>query len=318
MSEVIKQLFTEKFRPSNLAQLIAPPRIKDELRNGLTQNILLYGSPGTGKSSTLFILAENHPTLFVNASSEGGVDTVRNKIPKFCSTMSLEAGKEKLKCVILDELDGATDEFFKALRVIMEKFSNTTRFIASCNYIQKIPEAISESRFHFISYDAINKEEEDYIFGEYVKRIGIILNAAKVSYTDELLKKFVKNEFPDMRALLNKVQSFYLRGVKELDEKNFNVNFDFKDLFDLCLSDSKPYQNYKFISSEYSSRIDDALNALGEDFIEYITSNASDKVSKIPMIIIAVAEHQAQRTQVIDPLITLLSCIYKIQIILHS
>ncbi|MCK9447087.1 AAA family ATPase [bacterium] len=315
---VISDLFTEKFRPKDLGTLIAPSRIKNQLAQGLIQNILLYGSAGTGKSSSLFILSKDYTTLYINASSERGIDTLREKIGKFCATISLEGNKEKLKCVILDELDGATTEFFNAFKASMEKYSNVARFIASCNYIQKIPDAI-QSRFNCISFDPINNEEEEYIIEEYKKRIAIIFNATKITYTSEILNKFVRNDFPDMRSLLNKVQSFYLQGIKELNDKNFNINYDFEDLYKLCLNKpDKPYENYKFIISEYSSKIDDALNSLSNDFIEYIKTNAPNKLDKIPMIIITTAEHQAQRTLVIDPIITLLSVVYKIQLIVNS
>ena len=314
----VNELFTEKFRPQNLNQLIAPPRVKEELKEGLIQNVLLYGTPGTGKTSTLFILAKDRPFLYINASEEGGIDTIREKISKFCSTISLEDGKENLKCVILDELDGASESFFKALRAVMERYSNTARFIASCNYIQKIPEAIGESRFHRISFDPINKGEEEYLMAEYEKRVGAILGAAKVEYTPDLLTKFVHNDFPDLRALMNKVQSFYLRGVKKLDEKIFNANFDFQNLFDLCLKSSdKPYDNYKHIINEYGARIDESLVALGNDFPEYLKNVAPDKIDKLPMILIALADYQYQKAFAIDPLITLLAAIFKIQQILN-
>jgi DNA polymerase III delta prime subunit len=313
---VINELFTEKFRPKDLGQLIAPPRIKDELNKGLVQNLLLYGTPGTGKTSTLKILAKPYTTLYINASSERGIDTIRNTIPRFCSSISLMGGKEQLKCVILDEIDGATVDFFDAFKASMEKYAHIVRFIASCNYIKKVPEAI-QSRFHCISYDPINDEEEKFIIGEYRKRVSKIFDAIKLEYTEDALNKFVKNDFPDMRRLMNKVQSFYLSGTKQLNEKNFNINFQYEDLFNMCLAGpDKPYENYKIIVGEYASRIDETLDALGIDFVEYIKSKAPTKIDKIPLIIIAVAEHQAQRTMVIDPLITLLSCVMKIQTIL--
>jgi DNA polymerase III delta prime subunit len=318
MSNVVTQLFSEKFRPKDFSTLIVPDRIKSELSRGLVQNLLLYGSPGTGKTSTLFILAKNHTNLYINAREEANIDIIRNKVSRFCSVMSLEEGKEKLKCVIFDEFDGASNAFFDAIKVPIEKYAHMARFIASTNYINKIPDGVL-SRFNCISYDAINNEEKDYLLSEYKKRIALILNAIKIAYTPEILHEFVNNEFPDMRRLMNKLQSFYLQGIKELNEKNFNINFDYEDLYKLCLGKpDKPYENYKFIVGQYASEIDNALNALGEDLIEYIKSNAPNKVDKVPMIIIAVAEHQAQRTLVIDPLITLLSCVYKIQIIINS
>lgn len=313
---IVRELFTEKFRPKTLNQLIAPQRIKTELSQGVIQNILLYGSAGTGKTSSLFILAENHPRLYINASSERGIDTIREKISKFCSTISLEGGNENLKVVILDEIDGATEEFYKALRAVMERYASTSRFIASCNHIQKVPDAI-QSRFHMISFDPINNEEEKFLIEEYKKRIIIILEAIKITYTEEILTKFVMNDFPDMRTLMQKLQSFYYRKIKELDPKDFNINFDFKDLFDLCLLKPNPVDNYKFIINQYGTRIDEALVVLGRDFPEYLKNNSPKKIDKLPLIIIAVAEYQYQKEFVIDPLITLLACVFKIQQILQ-
>lgn len=318
MSDTINQLFTEKFRPKELSSLIAPDRIKKELSRGLIQNLLLYGSPGTGKTSTLWILAKGHPTLYINAREEANVETIRNKVSKFCSVMSLEEGREKLKCVIFDEFDGASGAFFDAIKVPIEKYANMARFIASTNYIQKIPDGVKD-RFNLISYDAIDLKEEEYLISEYKKRVVLILNACKIRYTEEILDKFVRNDFPSMRRLMNKLQSFYLQKIEEINDKNFNINFDYEDLYKMCLQKpDKPYENYKFIVGEYGSRIDDAIASLSEDFIEYIKSNAPNKLDKVPMIIISAAEHQAQRTFVIDPLITLLSLVYKIQMIINS
>jgi DNA polymerase III delta prime subunit len=316
MSSVINELFTEKFRPKNLDQLIAPSRIKNELNKGLVQNLLLHGSAGTGKTSAAFILSNPYNTLYINAREDANVEFVRNKVSRFCASISLEGGKEKMKCVFIDEFDGASAGFFDAIKVPMEKYVKNARFIACTNFIQLIPDAV-QSRFNCISFDSINNEEEIYVFEEYKKRIKLILTAAKITYTEEILDKFVHNDFPDMRKLMNKIQSFYLRGIKELNAKNFNINYDYVDLFKLCLNGpEKPYENYKLIISEYSSKIDDAMMAIGSDFIEYLKNNVPNKMDKIPLVIITTAEHQAQRTMVIDPIITLLSLIFKLQTIL--
>lgn len=314
---VVKELFTERFRPKNLDNLIAPERIKSELRKGLIQNVLLHGTPGTGKTSTLFILAQNHSYKYINASAEGRIDTIREAISDFCSGISLlEDGHNALKCVILDEIDGASEEFFKALRPSMERFASVARFVASCNYIHKVPEPV-QSRFNCISYDPINSEEEEYVSKEYEKRIGVILTAAKIKFDPETLQKFIKNDFPDMRSLLNKVQSFYNQGLTQLDPKFFNINFNYQDLFDLCLkTPDKPYESYKVVTSEYSSRIDEALTVLGTDLPEYIKKVAPNKMDRLPSVIISIAEYQYQKQFTIDPMITLLAAIYKIQTIM--
>jgi len=324
MSQV-NELFTEKFRPQKLEQLIAPERVKSQLKHGLIQNLLLFGSPGTGKTSTLFILAKNHPYLYINASDQRGIDIIRDNVVPFCSSISLEEGREKLKCIILDELDGATPEFFKALRAVMEKYAKSARFVASCNFLNKIPEPIWESRFLPVSYDPINDEEKEYLMGEYKKRVGAILQAAKISYTEEILHQFIKNDFPDLRALMNKIQSLHLRGAVELSAENMATSSDFGDLFHICIDPPKgqdgkikAYENYKLIVNQFGSRIDESLTALGSDFPEYLKNMAPARLDKLPLVLIATAEYQYQKSFVIDPLITLLAAVFRIQQILNS
>jgi DNA polymerase III delta prime subunit len=319
MSSIISELFVEKFRPQKIEQLIAVPRVKDQLKDGLNQNLLLYGSAGTGKTSSAWILAKGHPTLFLNASEERGIDIIRDRIIPFCSTMSLEDGMERLKCVILDELDGATTDFFGAFRPIMEKFSKNVRFIASCNTVQKVPNPVGGSRFLPIAYDPITKEEEIYLKGEYKKRIGAILKAVKISYTEEIIDKFIHNDFPDLRALMNKVQSLHIRGIGELTLDNIVTTSDFKDLFQLCLNKpEKPYENYKVIVDQFGSKVDESLMALGNDFPEFLKNAAPEKLDKLPGVLISLAEYQYQKAFCVDPLITLLAAVLRIQQILNN
>lgn len=315
----IQELFTEKFRPQKLDQLIVPPRVRAQLEEGLIQNILLYGSPGNGKTSSLFIMAKDHPYLYINASDQRGINIIRDNLIPFCSSISLEEGKNKLKCVILDELDGATTEFYQALRAVMEKFAKTTRFIASCNFFNKIPAPIWESRFLPISYDPIDVKEQEYLMGEYKKRVALILQAAKISFDEEILDQFVKRDFPDMRALMNKIQSLHIRKVEKLTAENTATSSDFGDLFKLCLQKpDKPYENYKLIVNQFGSKIDESLAALGSDFPEYLKNMAPARLDKLPAVLIATAEYQYQKAFVIDPLITLLAAVFRIQQILNA
>ena len=154
------QLFTEKFRPKNLEQMILPDRIRKSVGTGeLHQNYLFYGSPGLGKTSLAKVLANNYPYLYINVSDESSVDVIREKITNWCSTISLLDGAERFKVVVLDEMDGASDQFYKALRATIEKFADTARFIGTCNYINKVPDPV-QSRFTCISFDFLSKEEE--------------------------------------------------------------------------------------------------------------------------------------------------------------
>ena len=139
--------------------MILPQRIKDAFKNGLQQNVLLTGSPGSGKTSLAKILSENSPRLFINVSDESSVETVREKITGFCSTISIMNEENATKVVVLDEFDGASDQFYKALRGTIEKFAKNTRFVATCNWINKVPDPI-KSRFEIFLFDPVNKEEE--------------------------------------------------------------------------------------------------------------------------------------------------------------
>ena len=100
------------------------------------------------------------------------------------------------------------------------------------------------------------------------------------------------------------------------DIKKFNSIY--KDVFELVFNNVDPIQNYKYLVSEYSNRVDDVLQALGDEFIEYINMEKPGSKKHIPHIIVAVAEHQAQRVNVIDPVITMLSCIFKLQTIINE
>ena len=133
------------------------------------------------------------------------------------------------------------------------------------------------------------------------------------------LVEFVKRNFPDLRTTLNKLQGYKTQGTQNItidDVKKFNSVY--KDMFDLIFNQMDPVVNYKYIVGEYSNRVDDVLQTLGQEFIEYIQTEKPQNARHIPQIAICVAEHQAQRTLVIDPVITLLACVYKIQTIVNG
>ena len=133
-----QKLFTEIFRPKTLDGLILLPRIQAELGRGLVTNILLYGPAGSGKTSIARILTEGYDYLYLNGSSENGIDIVRNQIVSFASQLSLENGAEKLKIVYIDECDGFTEASWSAMRETIEHYANSVRFIMTCNKFDKI------------------------------------------------------------------------------------------------------------------------------------------------------------------------------------
>ena len=310
----INQLFTEKYRPKNLDELILPDAVMNKFKDGLVQNMLFAGSPGTGKTSTAKAVVNQFglPYLYINASTDTSVDVIRTRITDFCSTVSIMDEPGMFKVVILDEVDGVSDQFFKALRATMEQFASNSRFIATCNYINKLPDPIL-SRYEVINFD-FDKEEETELTKKYIRRVYDICKQEDMTIEKDALVEFVRRNFPDLRSTLNKLQGFKTQGTNNItvgDVKRFNSVY--KDVFELIFNESDPAKNYQLLVSNYSNRVDDILQTLGEEFVEYIQQEQLQSVKHIPQIIISVAKHQSQRVHVIDPVITMLSCVYEIQ-----
>ena len=316
---MIQELFTEKYRPKTLEQMILPDRIRKSVGTGeLQQNYLFYGSPGLGKTSLAKVMASNYPFLYINVSDESSVDTIREKITNWCSTISLLDGAEKYKVVILDEMDGASDQFYKALRATIEKFAATARFIGTCNYINKVPDPV-QSRFTCLSFDFVNKEEEKEVMVEFIKRTWSILKNANISIEKDAVIEFVKRNFPDMRSILNKTQNFIIQGVKEIKLEDIKqLNYSYRDIFEMCCKPANAHENYKFLMTNYNNKVDDVLASLATELPEYVNENHPTKAAKIPQIVIKAAHYQSQRVTVIDPAISMLAAVFECQMILNS
>ena len=259
------------------------------------------------------ILMKNHPHIFINVSDESSVETIRTKVHDFCSTVSIMDGENQTKIVILDEFDGASDQFYKALRGTIEKYAKGTRFIATCNYLNKIPDAI-KSRFEVYDFDPINKQEETEIQQQWKDRISKILSALSINHDDKTLDLFTRRYFPDMRSALNTIQRWNIDGIKDLTESKINeVLWDHEEIFELIFSKPDPVKNYQHVVGQYSSKTNEVMSSLSSDFIKWIQEKRPQNANLIPGIIITVAKYQAERNLVIDPVVSLLALIFTLQ-----
>jgi DNA polymerase III delta prime subunit len=313
-----KLLWTERYRPSTIDELIVPQRIYDKLNKGLYQNFLFYGSPGTGKTSAAKVLASGNPVLYINCSVETGVDTVRTNIMEWCSTLSVIDGEKKLKVVILDEFDGVSDAYMKALRGTIEQYHQTARFIATCNYFNKIPDNI-QSRFECINFD-FSENEEAEIEKKYFKRVYDIIKTEGMDIEKDALIELVKRKFPDLRSIVSTLQGYHAEGKTKITSEDVKkYNGVFKDLYIHILNpDNDEVKNYEYLVSNYSSKVDDVIQSLGTDFIEYLQMENPTLLRKIGEICYEVNSHSHQLRFVIDPVVTMLSLVYKIQSIVRS
>jgi DNA polymerase III delta prime subunit len=316
-------LINEQLRPRKLDEAVLVKRVRDQLYNELNSpqhlvsNILFYGRAGTGKTTLSRILANatGADPKVINCSSVG-IDSVRTDIQLYASQLSLADNGEAIKVVLLEECDGFTPEAWKAMRATVEQFPNV-RFIANCNFIDKIPEPI-QSRFTCILLEPIKKDEKLELFQGYYQKVSQVFDQLGITYTQESLCKFLELYFPDFRATYNAIQSIALQGIKELTLDSLSSTFSYESLYKLILTGSDPWENYRLVRDEYSDNEDDVIVQLGLKFPEYIRTQAPDVVAKLPMIIIAIAEHQDMLSRCINKKIVLESLVFKLQLIIRS
>ena len=246
MRNIQNILLTEKYRPKVLEDLITPKRVGEKLSKGVYQHLLLHGSPGTGKTSAAKVLVKHfkHPYLYINASTDTSVDVVRNRITDFCANRSIMDEPGKMKVIILDEIDGVSDQFFKALRATMDQFANNARFVATCNYINKVPDPI-QSRFEMIDFD-FSKEEETEIMKSYIIRILSICKEEGITIDKMAAVELVKRKFPDLRNMLNQLQGFQSQGIDIITVDNIKqFSSVYKDIYNLVIDGEDPVKNYQ-------------------------------------------------------------------------
>lgn len=224
LSYIVKGMWISKYRPESFDTIVLAEDTKKLLlkwkKEGEFPNLLLCSRPGMGKTSLAHIIAKEFDCdkLYINASDEGNVDTIRNKVKDFSITASLNGN---LKVVILDEADGfANIQSQKILRALMEEVADTCRFIITANYRHKIIEPII-SRCVELDMNPPKKE--------MIRRCMAILKEEKVNVVrDEFMKlpTVVEAFYPDMRSVVKSLQSC-------VDENNNLVIKEFKaqDIF---------------------------------------------------------------------------------------
>ena len=216
------ELWVEKYRPQVLEDYVGNEIIKNKIADYLTQgsiqNLLFHGVAGTGKTTLAKLIAKNLncDLLYLNASDERGIDTIREKIIPFASTMSFN----DVKIIILDEADYLTPQAQATLRNTMETFSSSTRFILTCNYLERIISPL-QSRCQTFEITPPSKQEvnnkcQDILTQEKISFYGIHDNGQHHNSIDGV----IDTHYPDIRKIINTLQGSIVDGQVKIDDNS--------------------------------------------------------------------------------------------------
>ena len=293
-------LLVEKYRSKDLSEYVGNEHIKKTIEQYLgqndIQNLIFYGPAGTGKTTLAKLIVNNLNCdyLYINASDERGIETIRDKVSGFASTASFKP----LKVVILDEADFLTIQAQASLRNVIETFSRTTRFIMTCNYVERIIDPL-QSRCQVLKVIPPSK-------GEVAAHIASIMAIEGTVYEMEDLKTIVNQYYPDLRKCLNTVQ-LSTQDQKLVIDKSVLVSSNYMTQVIKELKNAKP--NWRTIRQIIA-------NANVQDFEElyrYLYDNASVYADgKEGMVAIYINEYSYQSNFRIDKEINAMALIAKL------
>ena len=293
-------LLVEKYRSSNLDEYVGNENIKKTITQYLDQNdiqnLIFYGTPGTGKTTLAKLIVKNLNCeyLYINASDERGIDTIREKVSTFAGAASFSP----LKVVILDEADFLTIQAQASLRNVIETYSRSTRFIMTCNFVERIIDAL-QSRCQVLKIIPPSK-------AEVAAHIAGIMGKEGISFEREDLKTIVNQFYPDVRKCLNTIQ-LSTQDNKLVIDKSILVSSNYMTSVLKELSKAKP--NWREIRQIIT-------NANVQDFEElyrYLYDNASVYADgNEGMVAIYINEYSYQSNFRIDKEINAMALIAKL------
>jgi replication factor C small subunit len=288
-------LWVEKYRPSTLEGYLGNEAFTNDLQEWLTKqdfpNLLLHGGPGSGKTTAAKLITANIDCdyMYMNCSDENGIDAIRDKVKQFASAATFK----KLKVVILDEADFLTVNAQAALRNIIETFSLQTRFIFTCNFVERI---ISPLQSRLASYD-LQPPTPKQLFTHCLE----ILESESIQYEKSDVAHIVKTFYPDIRKVLNNVQACINNGTLSIEGRSFTKSNYVKEITDLLNKPTKDtFNQIRQVVADNSVR----------DFTE-IYRAIYDSIDE-PTKIIVVAEGLHNSATSMDREITFMSTIAKL------
>jgi DNA polymerase III delta prime subunit len=300
-------LWVEKYRPQKIDDCVLPDSLKDTFKQYIAQgelpHFLLSGTAGVGKTTVAKALCNEIGAeyIMINGSEESGIDTLRTKIKGFASTVSLT---DSPKIVIIDEADYLqANSTQPALRSFIEEFSANCRFIFTCNFKNRILEAI-HSRCACIDFKIDNKDKQ-VLLGTFFKRASQILKQENVDFDQKVVAELITKHFPDYRRVLNELQRYSVSG--KIDS-GILVNMSqesFKDL--IKMMKEKDFTNVrKWVGKNSDS---DTVALFRELYDTSVTNMAPES---IPQLVLILADYQYKAAFVADHELNIMAALTEI------
>ena len=302
-------LWVEKYRPSIVEDCILPESIKEVFQGFVNQgelpNLLLSGTAGVGKTTIAKALCEEIGASYIviNGSDEGRfLDTVRNRVRQFATTVSLTSGASH-KVVIIDEADNTTSDVQLSLRTAVEEFHSNCRFVFTCNFINKIIEPL-HSRCTVVDF-RIKPEQATKLQGEFFTRLKTILTHEEVQYEDKVLAKLVKRYYPDWRRLINECQRYAATG--SIDSA---ILVDVADISLDSLLGSLKRKEFTSVKNWVVQHMDNDPSMVMRKIYDSLYGVL--KPSSVPEAVLIIAQYMKDIVIVPDQEINLLACLTEI------
>ena len=299
MANTDHSLLVERYRPSKLENYVGNENIKKSISKYLDQNdiqnLIFYGPAGTGKTTLAKLCVQNLDCdhLYINASDERGIETIRDKVQGFASVASFKP----LKVVILDEADFLTIQAQASLRNIIETFSRTTRFIMTCNFVERIIDPL-QSRCQVLKIVPPSKKD-------VAKHLAGILDKESISFEINDLVPLVNQYYPDLRKCINTIQLSTQDNVLKLDQSVL-VSSNYIDKIVNELSNKANFKTIRQIIAD--ANVDDF-----DELFKSLYTKASEYLpGKEGTASILINEHQYKSNFRIDKEINIMSLIQQI------
>ena len=302
-------IWVEKYRPKTVEETILPAELKSVFQQFVDQgnipNLILSGSAGVGKTTIARAMLEQLECdyIVINGSMYGGIDTLRNEILSFASSVSLQGGR---KYVILDEADYLNANSTQpALRNFMEEFSRNCGFILTCNFKNRIIEPL-HSRCSVVDFK-ISKKDMAKLAMQFMKRVNIILNTENIKYESAVVAEVIQKHFPDWRRVLNELQRYAATGSIDSGILANMQEISIKELVNL-LKDKNFTEIRKWVANNIDLDQNEIYRKLYEQCSTFLTPTSSAQ------LVLLIAQYQYQGAFAANPEINLVSCLTEIMI----